>query len=173
MSQGALFSTRFTFGLAAFLLSAAAFALLTPLELCPSVILPGGGAPLHVKDGVVVFNSTSLWGRAHGEMKRVAASEILSPIPDPYLNSIARNGFGMTQLKPVNVKLGPIKFRVSRPERTEESRKEVVAWLKQRLRDAGLADDRFFLRREEVELDTRTDRELSRRKKNEKTVRLH
>lgn len=128
---------------------------------------------MRVKNGVVRFTSTGLWGRALGERKRLVVSDLLGPIPDPYVNSIARNGFGATQLKPLRVKFGPFDFKVSRPERSQEARNEVVAWLKRRLREAGFADDRFFIRRDEIELEIQSDREIGRRKQYEQTVRLY
>jgi len=174
MSQGSLFSTRFTLGLAAYLIGAACLAFFTPFEPFPAVFLPGGGDPVPVQNGVARFSSMGLWGRAPGgKKKRIVVSEFLAPIPDYYVFGIARNEFGVARPKPLQFKWGPLAFSVPYPAHSREARREVVAWLKQRLREAGLADDRLFVRREEIEIEMASDRELSRRTKREKTVRLH
>lgn len=174
MGHGALFSTRFTLGLAAYLIGAACLAFFTRFEPFPSVFLPGGGDPVPVQNGVARFPSFGLWGRAPGgKKKRIVVSEFLAPIPDYYVFGIAHYEFGVAQPKPLQVKWGPLAFNVSQPAHSREARREVVAWLKHRLREAGLADDRLFVRREEVEIEMASDHELARKTTREKTVRLH
>jgi len=174
VSQGSLFSTRFTLALAIYLLGGAALAFFTPFEPFPAVMLPGGGEPVPIKDGVARFESVGLWGRTpEGEKKRIVVSDFLAPIPDYYVFGVARTGFGYTNPKPRKVELGPFVFRVSQPERSREMRREVVVWLQHRLHEAGLAEDSLMVRKDEIEIDMASDRELARKRLSEKRFRIH
>jgi len=168
MSEGRLFSKTFTLGLACFLLVPAGLSALTELEPFPAVMLPGGGDPLRVRGGVATFTDLSLSGKdQHGKLRRLVVNEFIDPIPEQYVHAMLSDGFGLSDPRPVPVKLGGFQFRVPRRTRSKQAHEDLVAWLRARLHEFGLADNVLVVRRDTLKVDMASGKEVSRKTRRE------
>lgn len=174
MSETRLFSNWFTLGFACLLLVPAALTVWTPLEPFPAVMLPGGGPALRVDKGEATFTALRLAARdGAGKFQRLVVNEFIEPIPDYYIHSMLRDGFGLSKrLRPLRVHVGPVAFRVPRRERSKQERESLVDWLKARLRQSGFADDSFVVYRDTLTIDMVSGNELNRRTRRVGTIRI-
>jgi len=169
------FSLRFTLLLGLYLVVPFAIKTLTALPVWPAILFPVGAGKLYVVNGNVAFPYLSFWGfDREGNARELDRAELFDPIPIGYSGGVADAELGLSEATTHVVWVRGFRRQISIARRVPNRtlRSEVAGWWSARLRDRGLSADRIILRRDEVFVEVKTGREVSRRLIDERTIAL-
>jgi hypothetical protein len=170
-----LFSPGFTWGLVLALLIPFALTFLSNAEPFPAILFPSGETIVSIEKGVVtVWEHALLVEDERGERHRLSPLEFLDPIPLHYLRPLIKAGFGFSRASSRKLtSIGDlVSFSVPRHVPSNADRRQARRFIVKRLKAAGFGPGALVVRREQVELDTATGRELSRKPRGETIVQL-
>lgn len=169
------FSPKFTLLLGLYLIVPFAISTLTGLPVWPAILFPVGSGKLYIGDGNVAFAHLSF--RAfdrQGNPRELDRGELFAPIPIGYSGGMADAELGLSEATRRVIWVRGLRRQISIARRVPDRtlRDEVAGWWSARLRKRGLSADRIVLRRDEVVVEVKTGREVSRSPIDERTIVL-
>jgi hypothetical protein len=146
------------------------------LEPYPAVILPSGAGVISTGEGRVSFTQRALYGidATTGQERRLEARSLLDPIPEHYLDALARRGFGIGDPPKERLRIAWLDtiWNFDRPEFTLEQHAEARAWFGTRLRTLGCRDEVLITRLLRIRWSVATRAVIYSRVLRERIIRL-
>jgi hypothetical protein len=119
----------------------------TIAEPFPAVLLPSGAGLVPLIDGRVQFEYVSLFAYDEaGALKKIAPLGFVDPMPVHFIPGLIRNRFGQGTEVSRTVRALGRDLHFDRPQPTAAEREQARAWLREKLRARGLADQVLIAR---------------------------